>query len=205
MTRIVDQHIQAVEGSDTLLDQSLALVLIGNISRNGQRFPTSLAADGRGFFQETFRRESYEEAGIEGPFVQDCLSLSGEGVLRGIHLQWPRAQGKLVYVLSGEVRDVAVDLRSASPTFKRWIAHALSGATQVYVPPGFGHGFLVTAGPALLAYKCTDTYAPGSELTVRWDDPDLAIDWGIGEPILSPRDARAPLLSGIPAERLPTY
>jgi dTDP-4-dehydrorhamnose 3,5-epimerase len=161
--------------------------------------------DRRGWFLETFHEGRYRAAGIPGPFVQDCLSRSEPGVLRGIHLQWPRAQGKLVWVVEGEVLDVAVDLRRGSPTFRRWIAHELSGATQVYVPPGFGHGFLVTRGPALFAYKCSDVYDPASEVTVRWDDPSLAIRWGAADPVLSDRDARAPLLSDLPAERLPRY
>jgi dTDP-4-dehydrorhamnose 3,5-epimerase len=159
--------------------------------------------DSRGWFLETFQQRRYEEAGIPGPFVQDCLSRSEEGVLRGIHLQWPRPQGKLVYVLEGEVLDVAVDLRRGSPTFRRWVAHTLTGPLQVFVPPGFGHGFLVRRGPALLAYKCSDVYHPASEATVRWDDPDLGIAWGIEAPVLSAKDAAAPVLSRIPRDRLP--
>lgn len=159
--------------------------------------------DRRGWFLETHQQERYAAAGIPGPFVQDCLSRSETGVLRGIHLQWPRAQGKLVYVLEGEVRDVAVDLRRGSPTFRRWVAHGLAGAEQIYVPPGFGHGFLVTRGPALVAYKCTDLYDPASERTVRWDDPELAIDWGVDRPVLSAKDAGAPLLAAIPEACLP--
>jgi dTDP-4-dehydrorhamnose 3,5-epimerase len=159
--------------------------------------------DRRGWFLETFHEERYRAAGIEGPFVQDCLSRSDTGVLRGIHLQWPRAQGKLVYALEGEVLDVAVDLRRGSPTFRRWVAHTLRGREQVYVPAGFGHGFVVRRGPALLAYKCTDLYDPASELTVRWDDPELAIAWGAADPILSGKDATAPLLSQIAKHRLP--
>jgi len=162
--------------------------------------------DDRGCFLETFRAARYRDAGIEGPFVQDSLSFSRGGVLRGLHLQWPNAQGKLVWVVQGEVFDVAVDVRRGSPTFGRWVGHTLSAgnARQVWIPPGFAHGFLVTSkAGASFAYKCTEAYAPGCELAVRWDDPDLAIAWPDAAPVLSPKDAAAPLLKEIDPERLP--
>ncbi|MHC4973456.1 MAG: dTDP-4-dehydrorhamnose 3,5-epimerase [Planctomycetota bacterium] len=161
--------------------------------------------DERGWFLETFRRERYAEHGIAGPFVQDSLSFSRRGVLRGLHLQWPRAQGKLVYVAEGEVFDVAVDVRRDSPTFRQWVGHLLSAADgrQMWIPPGFAHGFLVTSEAALLAYKCTEAYDPGGELAIRWNDPALGIEWPAEGPVLSPRDAAAPLLSEIEPALLP--
>jgi dTDP-4-dehydrorhamnose 3,5-epimerase len=162
--------------------------------------------DERGYFLETYRARRYEEAGILGTFVQDNLTFSRRGVLRGLHLQWPRAQGKLIYVLDGEVFDVAVDLRRDSPTFRRWEGHLLSGANrrQIWIPPGFAHGFAVTGPQALVAYKCTEVYDPGCEMALRWDDPELGIEWPVPAPALSPKDASAPLLREIHPERLPT-
>ena len=162
--------------------------------------------DERGYFLETYRDHRYADAGIATSFAQDCLSFSRGGVLRGLHLQWPRAQGKLVYVLSGEVFDVAVDLRRDSPTFGNWTGHLLSAESrrQMWIPKGFGHGFLVTSDEALFAYKCTERYEPADEIAVRWDDPRLSIDWPNRTPSLSPRDAAAPLLDDIDPDRLPT-
>jgi len=162
--------------------------------------------DARGHFLETFRAERYAAHGIAAEFAQDSLSFSRKGVLRGLHLQWPRAQGKLVYVLAGEVWDVAVDLRRGSPTFGRWEGHALSAENrrQLWIPEGFLHGFVVTGESALFSYKCTAPYDPGGELTVRWNDPDLAIDWPVKAPVLSEKDAAAPTLDEIDEARLPT-
>ena len=163
--------------------------------------------DPRGYFLETFQSRRYAEAGIPGPFVQDNLSLSRKGVLRGLHLQYPNPQGKLVSVLRGEVFDVAVDLRLGSPTFGQWTGVLLSEANkrQFWVPPGLAHGFLVTSDEALFHYKVTDYYTPSAELTLRWDDPDLAVAWPLGpttgggiEPQLAAKD-----LSGIPFKDLP--
>lgn len=161
--------------------------------------------DARGWFLETFQEERYAAAGILGPFVQDSLSSSRKGVLRGLHLQWPRAQGKLVYVPWGEVFDVAVDLRRGSPTYGRWTGQLLSdrNGRQVWIPPGFAHGFQVLSGQALLAYKCTERYDPGGEVAVRWDDPDLGIRWPMADPLLSARDAVAPMLRELDPARLP--
>ncbi len=156
--------------------------------------------DARGYFQETFQAKRYEDAGIVGPFVQDNVSLSQKGVLRGIHFQNPNPQGKLVYVLQGEVFDVAVDLRRGSPTFGQWCGEYLSAENhhQLWVPPGFGHGFCVTSDSALFAYKCTDYYDPPSEYCLRWDDPDVGVTWPLiagTRPTVSDKDAHGASLS----------
>ncbi len=163
--------------------------------------------DDRGFFQEIWHADRYAEAGIPGPFVQDNLSFSAHGVLRGLHFQNPNGQGKLVYALAGEVFDVAVDIRRGSPNFGKWTGVTLSAenARQFYVPAGFAHGFCVTGESALFAYKCTDLFNAAAEGAIRWDDPEIGIDWPLAEPAVSPRDADAPLLSRIPPERLPGY
>jgi dTDP-4-dehydrorhamnose 3,5-epimerase len=164
--------------------------------------------DERGFFMETYRTNGYAELGIPGPFVQDNLSYSRRGVLRGLHVQHPHAQGKLVQVMDGEVFDVAVDIRRGSPTFGRWVGATLSGENrrQLWIPPGFAHGFLVTADSALFIYKNTDYYSPETELSLRWDDPDIGIDWPLeGTPELSAKDLAAACLKEITPERLPDY
>ena len=164
--------------------------------------------DARGFFFETWHAERYERIGLPTAGPQENLSMSRRGVLRGLHLQHPHAQGKLCQVFMGEVFDVAVDLRRGSPTFGRWVGVTLSAENkrQFWVPAGFAHGFLVTGESALFAYKCSDYYHPETEFSVRWDDPALGIDWplaDLGVPELSQKDQAAPLLSEIPAERLP--
>lgn len=155
--------------------------------------------DDRGFFFEIWSRQRYQEMGINVDFVQDNLSFSRHGVLRGLHFQNPQAQGKLVYVLQGEVFDVAVDIRKGSPTFGQWHGVVLSGDNkrQFWVPAGFAHGFCVTSETALFAYKCTDPYAPQHERAIRWDDPTLAIDWPIKVAQVSDKDRLAPLLADI--------
>ena len=152
--------------------------------------------DARGFFFESFHAERYANAGIAGPFVQDNVSRSVRGILRGLHFQEPKGQGKLVFVTRGSVFDVAVDVRKGSTHFGKWFGAELSDEnhTQLWIPPGFAHGFCVTSEVADFAYKCTVPYAPATERAIRWDDPDLAIDWPIREPALSPKDADAPLL-----------
>lgn len=164
-------------------------------------------SDNRGFLMETFQAERYAEAGVPGPFVQDNLSFSQYGILRGLHFQYPQAQGKLVYVLHGKVFDVAVDIRSNSPHFGRWFGIELSAENnrQLWVPPGFAHGFCVTSQTALCAYKCTDYYNPACEMGIRWDDPKLRITWPIAQPSLSDKDAKGVLLAEIPVDRLPKY
>ena len=163
--------------------------------------------DPRGFFMETWNRERYAESGLPSTFVQDNLSQSRRGVLRGLHYQHPGAQGKLLQVLHGEIYDVAVDIRRGSPTFGRWVGVVLSSDNQrqIYVPEGFAHGFVVTSDSALFSYKCTNPYRPQSEGTLLWNDPDLGIDWPIAEPILSPKDLVGVPLKDIPADRLPVF
>ncbi len=149
--------------------------------------------DERGSFVETWHAARYAEAGLACSFVQDNHSRSSGGVLRGLHYQIGRPQGKLVRVASGEVFDVAVDLRRSSPTFGRWVGETLSAVShrQLWIPPGFAHGFYVVSASADLLYKCTDFYAPEHERTLRWDDPAVAIDWPLrgARPVLSARDS----------------
>jgi dTDP-4-dehydrorhamnose 3,5-epimerase len=163
--------------------------------------------DERGFFFESYHEARYREAGLPARFVQDNVSRSSRGVLRGLHLQNPHGQGKLVYVLEGEVLDVAVDVRVGSPTFGRWVAASLSAANhrQLYVPPGFAHGFCVRSERALFAYKCTDFYHPEHELGVAFDDPDLGVEWPPGEKIVSARDRAHPRLRDVDESRLPRH
>lgn len=163
--------------------------------------------DERGFFMECYSKERYRAAGIPDQFVQDNVSLSYRGVLRGLHFQHPHAQAKLVQVLRGEVFDVAVDLRAGSPTFSQWIGEYLSqqNGRQMYIPPGFAHGFLVTADEALFSYKCTDSHRPEAERSIRWDDPQIGIVWPMQRVSLSAKDRGAPRLDQNVAERLPTY
>lgn len=160
--------------------------------------------DSRGFFLESWNRRHYQAAGINADFVQDNLSFSRRGTLRGLHFQNPTPQGKLLQVLDGEVFDVAVDLRHSSATFGQWHGLVLSSKNklQFYVPSGFAHGFLVLSETALFQYKCTDFYSPQDELSVQWNDPDLAISWPLSTPVLSDKDARAPRLRDLPRERL---
>src|SRR5579883_2024127 len=160
--------------------------------------------DQRGLFYEVYRSDRYRALGI-GPFVQDNLSRSARGVLRGLHLQNPRCQGKLVTVLKGQVLDVAVDVRVGSPTFGRHVAVELSenNHRQFWIPRGFAHGFIVLSDTAEFFYKCDEFYSPSDEITVRWNDPTIAIAWGTESPLLSSRDAAAPLLAEIP--NLPKY
>lgn len=161
--------------------------------------------DDRGYFLETYHASRYAEAGIGGGFVQDNLSHSVRGVLRGLHYQHPSAQGKLVLVLEGEVFDVAVDIRPDSPTFRQWFGVTLSSDNnrQCYIPPGYAHGFVVTSEWAKVCYKCTTFYQPKDEGSILWNDPELGIDWPISAPVLSPKDEAAPRLRDVTSERLP--
>jgi dTDP-4-dehydrorhamnose 3,5-epimerase len=164
--------------------------------------------DARGWFAEVWQDARYREAGIAETFVQDNLAMSAKGVLRGLHAQEPHAQGKLVQVFSGAVFDVAVDLRVGSPTFGRWQAVTLDGDTglQFYVPPGLLHGYYVLSDQALFGYKTTDVYSPATEFGVRWNDPDIGIDWPLdGEPVLSDKDRAAPLLADVSETRLSRF
>lgn len=163
--------------------------------------------DERGFFLETWNEGRYRAIGIPGPFLQDNLSYSRKGVLRGLHFQNPNTQGKLVYVLQGEVYDVAVDIRPDSPTFRQWVSTTLSAENkrQFYIPAGFAHGFCVTSETALFAYKCTDMYNPQAEGSILWNDPDLRIDWPTQTPELSAKDAEGTRLADFPEDRLPRF
>jgi dTDP-4-dehydrorhamnose 3,5-epimerase len=163
--------------------------------------------DARGYFLETWHQERYAAAGIKLDFVQDNLSCSTQGILRGLHLQHPSAQGKLVYVLDGEVFDVAVDVRVGSPHFGKWTGALLSSEDhrQLWIPPGFAHGFCVTSATAMFAYKCTALYSVADEVGVAWNDPGLAIPWPITEPRLSAKDAALPRLAEVDPARLPRY
>jgi dTDP-4-dehydrorhamnose 3,5-epimerase len=160
--------------------------------------------DPRGFFLETYHHAKYRAGGIEVAFVQDNLSRSARGTLRGLHAQRRRPQGKLIRVTEGEIFDVAVDLRRGSPSFAGWVGVRLSGDTfrQVYVPPGFAHGFCVLSEVAVVEYKCTELYDPADEIGVIWNDPDIGIQWPIADPMLSDKDAAAPRLRDL-LEALP--
>ncbi len=162
-------------------------------------------ADPRGSFLELFRQERYAALGLPSVFAQDNLSRSVRGVLRGLHYQEPRPQGKLVQVLSGVVFDVVVDIRRGSPTFRRWMGIELDGARpqQLWVPPGFAHGFCVLSEAADFLYKCTDTFVPAHDRSIRWNDPELGVVWPIDTPSLSAKDAAAPSLAD--AAVLPEY
>ena len=164
-----------------------------------------VVGDHRGFFLEMFHAERYAAHGIRRPFVQDNLSRSGYGVLRGLHLQNPRAQGKLVSALRGHLLDVAVDVRVGSPTFGRHVSVELSedNHRQVWIPRGFAHGFVVLSRSADFFYKCDELYSPADEIAVRWNDPAIGIAWGLDSPKLSARDAVAPLLADV--KQLPKY
>jgi dTDP-4-dehydrorhamnose 3,5-epimerase len=161
--------------------------------------------DARGFFVETYHEPRYRAHGIPLRFVQDNHSLSRRGTLRGLHAQSPKPQGKLVRVIEGEIWDVAVDARLGSPRFGCHVAAVLSAENfrQVYVPPGVLHGFCVTSEVAQVEYKCTEVYAPEADFSVRWNDPELAIRGPIAEPLLSEKDARAPLLREVRDRLIP--
>jgi len=154
--------------------------------------------DDRGWFSESFQASRYAALGIPTEFAQDSLSWSRKHVLRGLHLQRP-AQGKLVQCMSGVVFDVAVDVRPDSPTFKQWVAHELSGENgkQLWIPEGYAHGFVVLSDEALFHYKCTTPYAPDGQISIRWDDPEIGVDWPVCDPVLSEKDRNAPPLSAL--------
>jgi dTDP-4-dehydrorhamnose 3,5-epimerase len=163
--------------------------------------------DERGFFLETWSAERYAADGVPGRFVQDNLSKSRRGTLRGLHLQHPHGQGKLVYVVTGEVFDVAVDVRVGSPTFGKSFGTMLTETNkrQLYIPPGFAHGFCVTSEEAIFAYKCTEPYHPEAELTIAHDDPSLGILWPVTSPTLSKKDMAGLRLGDVPRDRLPRH
>ena len=152
--------------------------------------------DARGFFLETWREKDYRAAGISGPFVQDNHSRSSVGTLRGLHAQLTRPQGKLVRVIEGEIFDVAVDIRPQSPTFRRWVGERLNADDfrQLWVPPGFAHGFCVLTETAQVVYKCTEYYDRDDEITISWRDPEVGVVWPIADPLVSAKDREAPPL-----------
>jgi len=162
--------------------------------------------DPRGYFLETYHAGKYADGGIHGPFVQDNFSHSVRGTLRGLHYQLTHAQGKLVMALKGRIFDVAVDIRKGSPTFKQWVGVELSGENkrQLYIPPGFAHGFCVLSETADVLYKCTDVYSSKDERGIIWNDPTVAIAWPIAEPLLSRKDGAYPRLADM-ANELPVY
>ena len=163
--------------------------------------------DDRGYFLETYHQARYAEKGVGQPFVQDNHSHSRKGSVRGLHYQLEHPQGKLVYAVTGRILDVALDIRHGSPTFGSWCGAHLSAENkhQIYIPPGFAHGFSVLSDRADVIYKCTDIYTPGDEYGVLWNDPDLEIDWGVNQPVLSPKDLENSQLSRIPRDLLPIY
>lgn len=164
-------------------------------------------SDSRGFFMETFQEKRYRDAGIVDRFVQDNLSASTKGTLRGLHYQYPHAQAKLVQVFQGEIMDVAVDIRRGSPTFGKAVSVVLNDENrwQLYIPAGYAHGFAVLSDSAVFSYKCSDFYAPENEGGIIWSDPALNIQWPVENPILSDRDSNHSRLGEIPPEKLPPY
>lgn len=161
--------------------------------------------DKRGYFMETYHQEKYEKLGIRRNFVQDNLSYSVKGTLRGLHYQYPHGQAKLVQAIRGEIFDVAVDIRLRSPNFGKWVSIVLSeeNKRQFYVPEGFAHGFYVLSDGALVHYKCTDFYSPKNEGGILWSDHHLQIDWPVRTPVISEKDNSYPLLDEVPKSRLP--
>lgn len=170
-------------------------------------FEPRVFSDDRGFFFETFNHDKLREHGLQPGFVQGNTSSSRQGVLRGLHYQWPNPQGKYVSVVEGEVWDVAVDIRRGSPHFGRWTAVLLSAENKrhFWIPEGFAHGFVTLSEQAVFTYLCTATYDPLADASLRWDDPRLAIDWPVASPSLSPKDAAAPLLDAVADDRLPLF
>jgi len=163
--------------------------------------------DNRGHFLEIFHAQRYLRQEITSAYVQDNMSFSQRNVIRGIHYQLGKPQGKLIMVLKGEIFDVAVDIRSGSPSFGQWVGITLSSESyhQLYIPQGFAHGFCVTSEAATVLYKCTDYYAKEEERCILWNDPSLAIEWPVTNPILSEKDRSGFVLSELPAEHLPVY
>ena len=160
--------------------------------------------DARGFFTETYHAGKYTAGGVGGPFVQDNFSLSRRGVLRGLHFQRRNPQGKLVFVARGEVFDVAVDVRRSSPTFGKWVGRMLNDQNhhQMWIPPGFAHGFCVMSDEVEFLYKCTELYDPSSDGGIAWNDPDIGVVWPLAEPALSAKDLKLPRLREVPPDDL---
>jgi dTDP-4-dehydrorhamnose 3,5-epimerase len=163
--------------------------------------------DNRGFFYESHQQSKYKALGIESVFVQDNISFSKKGVLRGLHYQLEHAQDKLVHVIAGAVFDVVVDVRHGSPTFGQWMGQILSDENhlQLFVPKGFAHGFCVLSDQAHFVYKCSDYYNPTSEFGIIWNDPAVKVEWPIENPILSEKDALNPSLRNVSSKLLPHF
>lgn len=163
--------------------------------------------DARGFFMETYHRREFSALGIPDIFVQDNHSRSSKGTLRGLHFQLHHPQAKLCRVVEGEALDVAVDIRVGSPYFGKWASVVLSAKShnQIYIPVGFAHGFLALSETVQFLYKCSDFYDPSDEHGILWNDPDLAIDWEVSNPLVSEKDSSYPGLSAIPRDLLPEY
>jgi len=161
--------------------------------------------DDRGWFMENWRQEHYQQAGIEATFVQTNSSQSSQGVIRGLHFQYPQPQGKLVWVSSGEVFDVAIDIRPDSEQFGQWVGVVLCATKhqQLWIPPGFAHGFQVLSDTATFHYQCTAPYRPEHDRAIGWDDPDIGIDWPLPAQGISPKDAKAPKLAALDHNTLP--
>ncbi len=182
-----------------------------------QRFETSLPGvlelrpkvfrDERGFFTETYHRAKFAELGIKDSFVQDNLSRSAKGTLRGLHYQLQYAQAKLCFVVEGEALDIAVDIRVGSPHFGKWTRMILSAEAhnQIYIPRGFAHGFLALTESVQFVYKCSEYYAPADERGIAWNDPQLNISWEVDRPLVSEKDSKLPHLASVPHEFLPRY
>jgi len=181
-----------------IIETSLAGVLI---------IRPKVILDPRGFFMETYRADLLAATGITDQFLQDNQSRSSRGVLRGLHYQLRTPQAKLCRVVQGEVLDIAVDIRVGSPTFGKWVGVILSAENhlQIYIPKGFAHGFAVRSETADFLYKCSDYYDAGDDRGVRWNDPQIGIDWQTPSPILSEKDKRYLPLSQVPQEQLPRY
>ncbi len=163
--------------------------------------------DDRGFFMETYHQKKYAKEGIGKVFVQDNYSYSQKGVIRGLHYQLRHPQEKLVYAITGEIFDVAVDIRHGSSTFGKWVGSILSAENkrQIFMPEGFAHGFCVLSETANVLYKCTDFYSPGDEFGILWSDTSINIDWPVEEPILSSKDSQNPGLKDVSRDLLPNY
>lgn len=161
--------------------------------------------DSRGFFMETWHSERYAEAGLPPRFVQSNVSRSTAGVVRGLHYQYPNPQGKLVQALEGRIFDVAVDIRTDSPTFREWVGVELSAQNhrQLYVPEGFAHGFCVLDDIATISYMCTRAFSPEADAAIAWNDPDIGVEWPLQPQSLSAKDSAAPRLAEVPVDQLP--
>jgi len=164
-------------------------------------------SDTRGFFYESFHQEKFAEHGLNLAFVQSNISRSLQNVIRGLHYQYPKLQGKLVSVLEGEIYDVAVDIRVNSPTFGRWAAAILSAENKrhFWIPEGFAHGFATLSEHATVCYQCTALYDRGTDRSIRWNDGAIAIDWPVSSPLMSDKDQHAPFLADIPEANLPRF